>query len=93
MKTKARTSSSFFRLCILLVCISGMAWTCRTLSGHKVQGYTFEEAVHLLQQDNANPRIACAQLRERIIEAIRVLRAAGPEGAIAIESIHKESRP
>lgn len=92
MKTKARTSSSFFRLCILLVCISGMAWTCRTLSGHKVQGYTFEEAVHLLQQGHANPRIVCAELRDRIVEAVKVLRAAGPDGALAVEAIHKESR-
>lgn len=93
MNTKARPSSSFFRLCILLLCIVGMAWTCRAmLSGHKVRDYTFEEAVRLLQQGHTNPRIACAQVRDRIVEAIRVLRAAGPDGAIAIESIHKESR-
>ena len=93
MSNKARTPSSFFRLCIVLLCISGMAWTCRAmLSGHKVRDYTFEEAMLLLQQGNANPRIACAQLRERIVEAVRVLRDAGPDGTIAIEAIHKETR-
>lgn len=92
MKTKARTSSSFFRLCILLVCISGMAWTCRTvLSGHSVT--TFEEALRLAKQKHTDPSLACAALRSHVVEAIRVLRAAGPEGAIAIEAIHKESRP
>lgn len=55
MTTNARASSSFFRLCVLLLCIFGMAWTCRAvLSGHKVRDYTFEEAVRLLQQGHTN---------------------------------------
>ena len=93
MTTKARTPSSFFRLCIVLLCISGMALTCRAmLSGHKVRDYTFEEAMLLLQQGNTDPSRACSALRARIVDAIRVLRDAGPDGTIAIEAIHKETR-
>lgn len=93
MNTKARPSSSFFRLCILLLCIVGMAWTCRAmLSGHKVRDYTFEEAVRLLQQNDADPSVACHQLRPRIVEAVKIMQTAGEHGTIAIEAIHKETR-
>jgi len=81
------------RLAVMFACIVGIAWTCHgAYAGHRVSQYTFEEALRLVQQGSTNPRIACAQLRERIIEAIHVLRKAGDDGAIAVEAIHQESR-
>lgn len=93
MTTNARHPSSFFRLCVLLVCILGAAWTCRAvLSGHKVRDYTLEEAMRLLQQGHTDPSVACHQLRMRIVEAVKLMRTAGEHGTIAIEAIHQETR-
>ncbi len=81
------------RILLIAWCFLTAAWTCRgVLAGHRVRDYTFEEAMQLLQQGQADPSLACATMRDRIIEAIRVMRAAGPDGTVAIEAIHKESR-
>jgi len=81
------------RLAVLCVCIVGIAWTCHgAYGGHRVSQYTFEEALRLARQKHTDPSMACASLRVRIIEAIQALRDAGPDGAIAIEAIHKATR-
>lgn len=91
MNNKASTPSTFFRLLVLLLCIFGMAWTCRAmLSGHRVRDYTFEEAMMLLGDDDKRPA-ACAALREKITEAIGALRSAGDDGDVAVQAIHKET--
>lgn len=81
------------RLAVMFACIVGIAWTCHgAYAGHRVQDYTFEEALRLVQQRSTDPSRACSALRARIVEAIRAMREAGPDGAIAIEAIHQKSR-
>lgn len=81
------------RILLIAWCVLTVAWTFRgALAGHRVEDYTFEQALALVQQSHTDPSAACFALQERIVEAIGVLRGAGPHGAIAIEVIHKESR-
>lgn len=81
------------RVALIAIYMIAAAWTFRgVLAGHRVQGYTFEQALALVKQDHSDPSAACFALQERIVEAIGVLRGAGPHGAIAIEAIHNETR-
>jgi hypothetical protein len=80
------------RISVLSLVFLAAAWTCRgVLAGHRVQNYTFEQALQLVQSGGDNPA-ACVALRDRICEAIIALRVSGPNGHVAVQSIQHESR-
>lgn len=90
---KFRKPARWRKLYVVLFVLSA-AWSFRgLLQGRQVPDYSLEDAVRLLQQPDADPGAACLALRTRINDAIDVLRKSGPHGTIAIEAIHKASKP
>ena len=92
MEVSKPPRSRWKHVALIALYMIAAAWTFRgVLAGHRVQNYTFEDALALVQHGGDNPA-ACVALRDRICEAVAALRTSGPNGIVAVQTIHQESR-
>lgn len=63
------------RILLIAWCLIGAAWTCRGV---------------LAGHRGDNPA-ACVALRDRICEAVAALKKSGPNGHVAVQTIHQDT--